>query len=88
MTEALVKEAFHAAYEEPGRLQCACARCTEDILALALNHLRPHYVSTEAGFAYVKAQYFNPQLQSDILRELAVAVQIVEAHPRHPAVGE
>lgn len=83
VTEALVKEAFSSAYRGPGRLQCACERCMEDILAIALNNLTTHYVSTDQGYAYVKAQFFDQQMQSDVLRELAFAARTVGERPRH-----
>ena len=83
VTELLVQSALKDAYIGKGRLTCDCARCVEDIKAIALNHLPPHYVSTDQGVAYVKAQYIDPQLQSDVLRELAFAAQTVSSSPRH-----
>lgn len=83
VTEVLVQSALRDAYIGKGRLACECERCTEDVMALALNHLPVRYVSTDEGVAYVKAQYFDPQLQSDILRELAFASQKVGESPRH-----
>lgn len=83
VTEALVNEAFASAYHGTGRLPCECDKCVEDILAIALNRLPTHYVSTDQGYAYVKAQYFNRQMQSDVLRELAFAAQTVRERPQH-----
>ncbi|MDI4647633.1 late competence development ComFB family protein [Cohnella hashimotonis] len=64
-------------------LKCSCEKCTTDIIVLTLNHLKPQYTSTQAGQAYIKALYMNPQLQSDILQELTRSVQIVESKPQH-----
>lgn len=83
VTELLVESALKDAYIAKGRLTCDCARCVDDIQAIALNHLQPHYVSTDRGVAYVKAQYIDQQLQSDVLRELAFAAQTVSSSPRH-----
>ncbi|MFC5407037.1 late competence development ComFB family protein [Cohnella soli] len=81
--EPIVSHMFEDHFEKTGVLKCACERCQADILALALNHLPPRYTSTQAGEAYVKALFQEPQLQSDILRELASAVQVIEQNPSH-----
>lgn len=86
VTELLVETALKDAYLGKGRLACECQRCIEDVMAIALNHLSVRYVSTDEGIAYVKAQYFDQQLQSDVLRELAFAAATVSKSPRHAAV--
>ncbi|SFV00210.1 late competence development ComFB family protein [Alicyclobacillus macrosporangiidus] len=83
VTEAMVRSLLEDAYLKRGLVRCGCSQCIDDILAIALNHLPSHYVSTEHGTAYVKAKYFEPQMQSDMLRELALAVDIVARRPRH-----
>jgi len=65
------------------RLTCTCEQCQNDIMALTLNRLPSRYVSTELGSAYVKAQYLNSQLQSDVIRELTLAVDKVGQQPKH-----
>lgn len=65
------------------QLKCNCDKCTTDIIVLTLNHLPPKYTTTQAGQAYIKALYMNPQMQSDILQELTRSIQIVEAKPQH-----
>ncbi|MCL6593772.1 MAG: late competence development ComFB family protein [Alicyclobacillus sp.] len=84
VTEIMVRGSLEDAYVKPGRLRCSCPQCQDDILALALNRLPSHYVSTPRGSAFAKAKYFSSQLQSDVLRELAVAAAIVGERPRHP----
>jgi competence protein ComFB len=88
VTEALVRTVFEDAYLRKGRLVCDCPQCVDDILAIALNRLPSRYVATDVGNVYVKAQYFDPQLQSDVLRELAVAANIVGQNPRHKKPGD
>jgi competence protein ComFB len=87
VTEALVKVVFNESFVQRDVLPCKCERCKDDILAYAMNRLPSRYVSTDEGNAYVKAQYLNPQLQSDILRELAIAVDVVGKKPRHDVHG-
>ncbi|RIV24372.1 hypothetical protein D2Q93_07025 [Alicyclobacillaceae bacterium I2511] len=83
VTEQVTRQILYEAYVQPGRLACACLLCQEDILAIALNHLPPRYVSRHTGELYAKAEYFNLQLESDVLQQLARAAQAVAAHPRH-----
>lgn len=83
VTETLVKDLFANAFLQNRSLKCNCTQCQDDILAMALNQLPTRYVATDKGEAYVKAQYFNPQLQSDVLRELEFAAENVGLRPRH-----
>ncbi|MBB6673684.1 late competence development ComFB family protein [Cohnella nanjingensis] len=64
-------------------LKCDCEKCRLDIVVLTLNHLQPHYTSTQAGEAYIKALFMNTQLQSDVIQELTRALQVVEDNPNH-----
>lgn len=81
--EPIVSHMFEDHYVKTGILKCDCEKCQLDILSLTLNHVPPHYTSSQAGEAYVKALYQEPQLQSDILRELTKAVQVIEERPNH-----
>lgn len=81
--EPLVANALEDRFVKTNLLSCACDKCRLDIVLLALNHLPPRYTSTRAGEAYIKALYQDPQLQSDILRELAKAVKVIEERPHH-----
>ena len=35
---------------------CTCDACRSDVMAYALNHLKPHYVATRQGRLMVKLQ--------------------------------
>lgn len=87
VTESLMRRVLEDAYLKRGRLKCECSQCIDDIMAIALNHSPSRYVSTDEGNVYVKAQYFEPQLQSDVVRELAIAAQRVGENPRHRTTG-
>ena len=63
--------------------QCQCDRCLMDIRAIALNHLKPHYVVTRQGEVYSKLDEMNLQYETDILKALIDAINIVSKHPRH-----
>ncbi|BBI35376.1 late competence development ComFB family protein [Cohnella abietis] len=81
--EPIVSHLFEDNYVKTGALKCACDKCQLDIILLTLNHLTPHYTSSQAGEAYIKAHYLEPQLQSDVLREITNAVKVIEEHPNH-----
>ena len=63
---------------------CHCEKCRADVVACALNLLKPKYVTTEKGGAMAKAITLNMQGHIAIITALAEAVEIVYAHPRHP----
>jgi competence protein ComFB len=72
-------EEFKKNYE----LKCDCKTCQEDILAIVLNRVPPRYTSSEKGQLFVKGEFTNQQLQSDVMRELIEAASIVEHHQHH-----
>lgn len=63
---------------------CTCEICQNDILAIALNRLPPHYSSRPTGEAYIKARLFADQSKVDMIRELTRAGAIVSSSKRHP----
>ncbi|RED51725.1 late competence development ComFB family protein [Cohnella lupini] len=81
--EPIVSNLFEDNYLKTNGLKCDCEKCQIDIVLLTLNHVPPHYTSSQAGEAYIKALYQEPQLQSDILRELTKAVQVIQERPNH-----
>jgi competence protein ComFB len=62
---------------------CKCDQCRTDVLSLALNQLKPHYVSTELGEAFVKVNTMSSQFEIDILTAIYEAAKKVKANPRH-----
>jgi competence protein ComFB len=62
---------------------CKCDQCKTDIMSLALNQLKPHYVSTELGKAFVKVNTMSSQFEIDILTAIYEAAKIVKENPRH-----
>ncbi len=62
---------------------CKCDKCRLDMTALALNHLPPKYVATQKGRVYTKLQEINIQLRTDVVKEVAKAIEYVKNNPRH-----
>lgn len=64
---------------------CKCARCLEDMKALALNRLPAKYVSTNSGELFTKLNATVRQSSVDINVAVAEAIELVAKHPSHEA---
>ncbi len=62
---------------------CTCERCKTDMVAYALNRVKPKYVATEMGEVFVRAGYLDTATQVSLITALAEAVRVVSRHPRH-----
>ena len=62
---------------------CACERCRNDIMALALQNLPPRYSTTRQGEVWINLELQSPQLKMDFLKAIVRAVEKVSQHPRH-----
>lgn len=62
---------------------CTCERCKADMVAYALNHVKPKYVATRKGEVYARAGYLDTATQVSLIAALAEAVRVVSQHPRH-----
>lgn len=62
---------------------CPCEICRSDVIAYTLNHLPPHYVSSDTGRMMVKLQSYEAQFHTDVIAALSTAVKLVHDHPRH-----
>lgn len=62
---------------------CTCSRCREDVIALALNHLQPKYVVSEAGALYVKMEQLENVNEVEVTQQVAAAMKVIGEHPHH-----
>lgn len=62
---------------------CHCEHCSLDIMALALNELKPRYVVSDKGEVFSKANELRIQYEADIVRQLIEAIKVVSERPRH-----
>jgi competence protein ComFB len=62
---------------------CGCPRCRLDVIALALNDIKPKYVVTSKGFAYAHMGELQAQFRADTIVAVTRAMKIVKANPRH-----
>jgi len=80
--EPIIQSLF-TEYIKQSPLACNCERCQVDVKVIALNRLPARYVSSLRGEVFMKTQLLNPQLRSDVMRELAHAAEIVANNPHH-----
>ncbi|MDR5587842.1 MULTISPECIES: late competence development ComFB family protein [Clostridium] len=62
---------------------CKCDKCKKDIFALALNNLKPYYVSTNKGEIMAKISGMYQQFETDIVIEVSKAIETVKKYPKH-----
>jgi len=62
---------------------CACDRCVNDVLALALNSMPPKYVVSQRGALFAKISSYGNQYKIDIFTHLSQACGVVKRSPSH-----
>ncbi|MCI1872473.1 MAG: late competence development ComFB family protein [Clostridium sp.] len=65
---------------------CKCPKCIDDIKAITLNNLPSKYISTEKGLLYVKLNELSDKFNTNIVKEIALAIDIVSKNPSHGTV--
>lgn len=80
--ERVVDDHFEAVMKKfPGA--CRCQQCLSDIKALALNNLKPHYVSSDKGGVFERVNTSDMLVKVDVLRAMTEAAEKVTSNPRH-----
>ncbi|WP_342513009.1 late competence development ComFB family protein [Sporosarcina sp. FSL K6-1522] len=70
-------------YQHQYQLTCNCERCLDDVKAIALNHLKPHYVTIEAHVPFARVPHLTDrQGVTTVLTEVTKAAVIVSDNPR------
>ncbi|MCI7768062.1 MAG: late competence development ComFB family protein [Oscillospiraceae bacterium] len=62
---------------------CKCEKCVCDMMAIALNNIKPAYVNTAEGMLFKRINSMLPQKTTDIDIEILKAINLVSAHPKH-----
>jgi competence protein ComFB len=87
LLEGAVKEVYDELRLRDARF-CGCAHCEEDVLAFALNHLRPRYAGgTREGVAVTSVDLQRDQTRAELMVAVLDAMRRVSNNPRHP-VGD
>lgn len=70
-------------YQHQYQLTCNCERCLDDVKAIALNQLKPHYVTIEAHVPFARVPHLTDrQGVTTVLTEVTKAAVIVSDNPR------
>ncbi|WP_432357470.1 late competence development ComFB family protein [Sporosarcina sp. UB5] len=70
-------------YEKELHLNCNCKRCKDDIMAIALNEIKPRYIVNSDLSPYIRATHVaDHQGATNILSTVVKAARIVSANPR------
>ena len=78
MLDGLIKEHLK---KNPGI--CVCARCQEDMKALALNNIPPHYVVTDKGTILKQVGFDLIGGKAQVTSAILSAIRTVGETPRH-----
>lgn len=62
---------------------CKCEQCIDDIMAKALNNLKPCYITTKKGEVYAEYSSLETQHQAEVIAEVIRAIEYVAVHPNH-----
>jgi competence protein ComFB len=63
---------------------CRCPRCHDDVIALALNHARPRYVTgTRMGNALTRVELSQDSARAEVTVLVFDAMRRVAESPRH-----
>ncbi len=80
--EDVVKELMYDIIEDRDDI-CKCEKCLNDIAAIALNNLPPHYVASEKGQVYAKVSSLSIQFGANVTKAIINAIDTVTKNPRH-----
>lgn len=62
---------------------CKCEKCRADMVAFALNKLKPRYAASERGETITKAMALEFQSHLDVLTALTQAAEVIGKNPHH-----
>jgi competence protein ComFB len=62
---------------------CPCTKCRSDIIAISLNNLPNHYVTTEEGRKMVFEQLNTEENRKWINKRIINAIHVVSKYPKH-----
>ncbi|WP_060205384.1 late competence development ComFB family protein [Sporosarcina koreensis] len=78
-----VVQAVLQQYEKELHLTCNCDRCKDDIMAIALNEIKPRYIVNSELSPFIRAAHVaDRQGATNILSTVVKAARIVSASPR------
>lgn len=62
---------------------CKCCQCFDDIMAVALNNIKPYYITTKKGEVYAEYSSLETQKKAEVISEVIKAIEFVSKHRNH-----
>ncbi|MDF2950175.1 MAG: comFB [Sedimentibacter sp.] len=62
---------------------CKCEHCLDDIMAKALNNLKPYYITTKKGEIFAEYSSLETQHHAEVILEVVKAIEFVSKKPNH-----
>ncbi|MGN0666491.1 MAG: late competence development ComFB family protein [Huintestinicola sp.] len=62
---------------------CKCGQCYDDMLAMALNNIKPQYVNSYKGALFSRINSTRMQISTDIDVAVIKAIERVSSQPHH-----
>lgn len=81
--EYLVEDFISTIWDNNKLNMCTCEKCKDDVMSLALNNLKPHYVSSSEGELFTKVESLKQQTITDVVSSVTNAIEIVKKNQRH-----
>ena len=87
----VLEESVHEVFARLRRMEagyCHCLKCQDDVIAHALNHARPRYISGSGiGSAVTRVSQTRDQAQAEVAVLVLEAMRRVQRNPRHGPEG-
>lgn len=81
--EILVDNVVDGVLEKSYDDLCRCEICRLDVMAIALNNLKPMYYVGLKGEVYNKLKLLEAQFKLSVIQEVVKAAEQVRKNPRH-----
>ena len=65
-------------------MRCKCNKCVTDVMALALNSVNSHFITSERGEILSRVSLTNMKGSNDIMIAILQAIHKVGENPMHP----
>lgn len=62
---------------------CKCEHCIDDIMAKALNNLKPYYITTKKGEVFAEYSSLETQQHAEVILEVVKAIEFISKKPNH-----
>lgn len=62
---------------------CKCEHCIDDIMAKALNNIKPFYITSKTGEVYAEYSSLELQNNAEVIKEVIKAIDYVSKQRRH-----